>query len=166
MRSWSHRTWVHCYNWNRSLPQCSSFCCYCDKTLTENNLGVLFHLIGHSPSWSPSSTWRWEWRHQTVEEICLLACCPWLARLSSDKTQDHLPKCSTTHRRLGALTLTINQEYAPQTCLQASMMEASPQVRVFLPRWVKFVSSWQNLSSSGHFILQAITSFNLGDYYY
>lgn len=50
-----------------------------------------------------------------------------------DTTQDHFPKGDTANYELGSPTLTISQENSLQTCLKASLIEASSQLRFFFP---------------------------------
>jgi hypothetical protein len=50
-------------------------------------------------------------------------------------THDPLPESDVTHSRLGPPTSIINQEKVPQTCLQASLLEAYSQLRfLFIPK--------------------------------
>lgn len=48
--------------------------------------------------------------------------------------EGHLPRNGTTHRELSPHTLIINQENAPPTCLQTSLVEKTPQTISPLPR--------------------------------
>lgn len=61
-------------------------------------------------------------------------------------TQDHPPSGCTTYIVSGLSTLIINQENVPKTCLQASLMETSSQLRLPLPRQPQLVSSLQKKS--------------------
>lgn len=54
----------------------------------------------------------------------------------------------TTHIGLGAPTSVTSQENVPQTCLQAVLLEAIPQLRFPLLRILWFVSSGQKLTST------------------
>ena len=64
-----------------------------------------------------------------MEECCLLACSSYLAQLAYT-TQEQLPRSGPTHCGLGLHTSFINQPKAPQTCPQAKLKEAIPQVRL------------------------------------
>lgn len=57
-----------------------------------------------------------------------------LFRLLSYTTGDHLPRDGTAPSGLNPPMSIITQENAPETSLQASLSEASSQVRLPLPR--------------------------------
>lgn len=66
----------------------------------------------------------------------------------SQITQDQLPRESTTHSRLNPSASIISQETVPQTCPQASPMEAVLQLWFLLPWCLLFLSSWQKWTST------------------
>lgn len=55
---------------------------------------------------------------ETTEELCLSLC------YLSYTSQDHLPREGPTHKKLDSSRSIINQEDAPQSCLEANLMEA------------------------------------------
>lgn len=58
-----------------------------------------------------------------------------------DSLQEHLPREGTAHSMLTPPTSIVNQENAPQTCLQANLMEAISQPRFPFSKWLWVVSS-------------------------
>lgn len=67
---------------------------------------------------------------KAMEEHGLLACSLPLAQPTSSILQDHMPKDGNTHNDLATPTSIIKQENAPQTCLQANLIEAIPSLRL------------------------------------
>ena len=59
--------------------------------------------------------------------------------------QDHLTSSATSHTELGPPTLIINQENAPQSCLQANLMEAVSQLQSLFLQMSRFVLTETNL---------------------
>ena len=53
---------------------------------------------------------------------------------SSLTPQANQPRSGTTHSRLDPPSSIINQETAPQTCVQANLMAAIPPLRLLVPR--------------------------------
>lgn len=80
-----------------------------------------------------------------MEESCLLACSSWLLNFPSYTTEDHLTSSATSHSELDPPTLIINQENAPQSCLQANLMEAVSQLKSLFPQMSRFVLTETNL---------------------
>ena len=71
---------------------------------------------------------------EAMEGCCLLAYSPWLAQPLSYTNQDHLPRSRLTHNELDCLRSIINQENAPQTCLQANLRKVFSLLRFLFPQ--------------------------------
>lgn len=151
------------------FPRCSG-CCYCDKTLTKANLVVLLHLIGFSPSLREVRAGTWSRNGSTDHKGTLLTCL--LSMACSAYFLDnprHLPRSSSTHRRLASPTLTLNQECGRKTRPQAHIMEATSQSEGLSSQVTQVscqVDKSKLSSISSHFTLHATIYFNLGDQYH
>lgn len=126
------------------IGQCpSSFFRCCVNTLTESNLREERIYLAYMPTLQSVFERIQEMnssRNTSLEKCCLLVCFPLFTQPAS--LYNLGPPVWVTHTQgLGSLTLTVNQENASETCLQAILKQRIPQVSHPLPRCYKFVSN-------------------------
>ena len=105
------------------------------KTITMQLGRRVTHLTATKNSsragaWSKSSS-------RPMEEPCWLACSPWLAQPTLLYSPG-LPCLGVALPTVvwGLLYHSLTKKMSPQTCLQANLIKAFPQLKFPLPRWL------------------------------
>ena len=119
------------------------------NTITRSNLEWKgLRLTAYNLSWRKSGQeLKAEPEAGTTQARCSLACSLWLAQCASHTTRDHLFRGSTGQGGLDRPTSITNRDNSPQTCLEANLTGTIFHLRFILPKWLKFMSRWQELAS-------------------
>lgn len=113
-----------------------------EEKANKQKIGVVKDFIQVAYYGPSVREFRAEAQGRSLESSCKkfpYCCLPWLALLPFLYSSHPAPRDGTSHNGLGL----THQDNTPQTCPQANLMEEFPYLRLLLPRWLKFVLSWQ-----------------------